>query len=133
MTNLKLFIPIIFLQLILAGIYAYTGIPKNNIFFITNLLILLFSFFGMFLDPLKPYSLSKVVFIFIFIFFGFVPLLHETSNFRIYGNEFNIGDRVICTEDFGGIDSPIPNKEYVILDKKFIDEYDEEHEKIKMN
>ena len=94
MINFRLFIPILLLPLILIGIYSSLGFPENRIFFITNCLILIFSFLGMFMDSLKLYSLVKVVFIFIFIFFGLVPLIHQVDNSVIYGNELDIGDKI---------------------------------------
>lgn len=94
MINFRLFIPIVLLPLILIVIYFSLGFPQNNIFFITNCLILIFSFLGMFLHPLKLYSLVKVVFIFIFIFFGLVPLIHQVNNLVLYGNELHILDKI---------------------------------------
>ena len=94
MINFRLFIPILLLPLILIGIYSSLGFPENRIFFITNCLILIFSFLGMFMDSLKLYSLVKVVFIFIFIFFGLVPLIHQVDNSVIYGNELDIVDKI---------------------------------------
>ena len=94
MINFRLFIPILLLPLILTGIYFSLGFPENKIFFITNCLILIFSFLGMFMHSLKLYSLVKVVFIFIFIFFGLVPLIHEVNNSVIYGNAMNILDKI---------------------------------------
>lgn len=46
------------------------------------------------MDSLKLYSLVKVVFIFIFIFFGLVPLIHQVDNSVIYGNELDIVDKI---------------------------------------
>ena len=94
MINLKLFIPISISPLILTLIYFSTGVPENNIFFITNLLILLFSFCGMFFSPLRFYSLSKMVFIFFFIFLGLVPLINEINGIVFYGDKFNISDKI---------------------------------------
>jgi hypothetical protein len=93
MISLKLLLPISFLPIILIGIYFVTGIPENNLFFITNFLILITSFFGMFIFPLRLYSLFKVAFIFIFIFFGIVPLMNEVNNNIIWGGEFDILDK----------------------------------------
>ena len=76
----KVLLPIFFLPFILIGIYSSIGIPENNLFIITNLLILIISFSGMFIYPSRLYSLSKVVFIFIFIFFGIVPLFNEVND-----------------------------------------------------
>ena len=87
-------LPIYFLPVILIGVYIFTGIPENNLFFITNLLILIFSFFGMLIYPSRLYSLFKVVFIFIFIFFGIIPLINEVNNNIIWGGEFDILDKV---------------------------------------
>ena len=53
----KLLLPIFCLPLILIGIYFLIGIPENNLFFITNFLILILSFFGMVIYPLRLYSL----------------------------------------------------------------------------
>ena len=87
-------LPIYFLPVILIGVYIFTGIPENNLFFITNLLILIFSYFGMLIYPSRLYSLFKVVFIFIFIFFGIIPLINEVNNNIIWGGEFDILDKV---------------------------------------
>jgi len=89
-------LPIYFLPVILIGVYIFTGIPENNLFFITNLLILIFSYFGMLIYPSRLYSLFKMVFIFMFIFFGVVPLMNEVNNNIIWGKEleFDIFDKV---------------------------------------
>lgn len=94
MINLRVLIPVFILPFLLFGIYYSIGVPKNNLFLITNLIILIFSFFGMCIQPLKFYTLSKVAFIFFFIFFGFVPLLHQMSIINIYGDDLNIFDKV---------------------------------------
>lgn len=94
MINFRLFVPIILLPLFLIFIYISLGFPENKIFFITNCLILIISYLGMFLHPLKLYSLVKVVFIFTFIFFGLVPLIHDVNNSVIYGDEINILDKI---------------------------------------
>ena len=65
MTNLKSFITFILLPLVLIFIYNITGIPKNIFFFITNLLIIIFSFIGMFNNQSQTFSLFKMAFIFI--------------------------------------------------------------------
>lgn len=90
----KLQIPIFFLPLILVGIYSFLGIPEDYLFIITNILILIISFSGMFFYPLRLYSLSKVVFIFIFIFFGIVPLMNEVNDNIMLGGEFDILDKI---------------------------------------
>ena len=96
MINFRLYAPIFLSPFLLTGIYFLTGIPQNNIFFITNFLILLFSFCGMFFYPLRFYSLSKVVYIFIFIILGIVPLLNEIDNKILFGKEFNISDKILA-------------------------------------
>jgi hypothetical protein len=96
MINFRLYAPIFLSPFLLTGIYFLTGIPQNNIFFITNFLILLFSFCGMFFYPLRFYSLSKIVFIFIFIILGIVPLLNEIDNKILFGKEFNISDKILA-------------------------------------
>ena len=90
----KLLLPIFFLPFILIGIYSSIGIPENNLFIITNLLILIISFSGMFIYPSRLYSLSKVVFIFMFIFFGIVPLMNEVNDNIMLGGEFDIIDKI---------------------------------------
>mgnify|MGYP006089875357 FL=1 len=90
----KVLLPIFFLPVILIGIYSVIGIPEDNLFFITNLLILIISFSGMLIYPLRLYSLFKVVFVFIFIFFGIVPLMNEVNNNEIMGGEFDIFDKI---------------------------------------
>tara|TARA_Y100000768_G_scaffold115279_1_gene85074 strand:- start:1772 stop:3118 length:1347 start_codon:yes stop_codon:yes gene_type:complete len=84
------------MPLILICFYYVIGIPSNNLFFFTNLLILIISFVGMFIFPLRSYSLFKMVFIFIFIFFGVVPLMNEVNNNIIWGkeSEFDTFDKV---------------------------------------
>ena len=75
----KVLLPIFFLPVILIGIYSVIGLPEDDLFFITNLLILIISFSGMFIYPLRLFSLFKVVFLFIFIFFGIAPLMNEVN------------------------------------------------------
>ena len=105
MINLRSFIAFIISPIVLILIYNITGIPKNSLFFITNLLIIIISFFGMFNNQSQPYSLFKMSFIFIFIFFGIIPLLNEISGNIIYGqfaldgayiagDEFDINDKI---------------------------------------
>jgi hypothetical protein len=90
----KVLLPIFFLPVILIGIYSVIGFPEDDLFFITNLLILIISFSGMFIYPLRLYSLFKIVFIFIFIFFGIAPLMNEVNNNVISGGEFDILDKI---------------------------------------
>ncbi len=66
----------------LVNIYFFFGLPKNTIFVITNLFILSLSFFSFYLNPYK-FSLIKLVYIFIFIFFGLIPL-NDINNDNIY-------------------------------------------------
>ena len=105
MTNLNSFIIFIISPLILIFIYNIIGIPENNLFFITNLLIIFFSFFGMFNNQSQTYSLFKMAFIFIFIFFGIIPLINEVSGNVMYGqfrddgayiegDKFDINDKI---------------------------------------
>lgn len=106
MTNLKSFITFILLPLVLIFIYNITGIPKNIFFFITNLLIIIFSFIGMFNNQSQTFSLFKMAFIFIFIFHGIIPLINEVNGHTIYGyfaddgafirgeNELDINDKI---------------------------------------
>jgi len=105
MTNLKFLIIFTLSPLILIFIYNIIGIPENLFFFITNLLIIFFSFIGMFNNQSQPYSLFKMAFIFIFIFYGIIPLINEISGNVIYGNflpsgqfirgeEFDINDKI---------------------------------------
>lgn len=93
MINFRVFGIIFFPLIILFSIYIFLEFPENNLFFFSNFLIILFSLYGMFIKPLQLYSLSQVVFIFIFIFFGLVPLLNELDGNIIKGNEFNIFDK----------------------------------------
>ena len=95
MINFRL-IPILLSPFFLIGIYYLIGTPENNIFLITNLLILLVSFCGMFFYPLRFYTLSKIVFLYIFIFFGITPLLNEIDNNVLYGGEFDIFDKILA-------------------------------------
>ncbi|PIW06326.1 MAG: hypothetical protein COW40_00125 [Cytophagales bacterium CG17_big_fil_post_rev_8_21_14_2_50_40_13] len=74
-----LFIPIV------SYIYLLTEIPSSLIFWLTNFLVLLVSFLGMALVPSKPYSLSKLFFVFIFFFFGIVPLVNEVNQTIFWG------------------------------------------------
>ena len=90
----KVLLPIFFLPVILIGIYSVIGLPEDDLFFITNLLILIISFSGMFIYPLRLFSLFKVVFLFIFIFFGIAPLMNEVNNNVISGGEFDILDKI---------------------------------------
>ena len=105
MINSKFFITLICSPLILILIYNITGIPENKLFFFTNLLIIFISFLGMFYNQSQAYSLFKMSFIFIFIFYGIIPLLNEIRGNIIYGqwaddgsyirgNEFDINDKI---------------------------------------
>ena len=93
MINFRAFGIILFPLIILFSIYTFLELPENNLFFFSNFLIILFSLYGMFIRSLQLYSLSQVIFIFIFIFFGLVPLLNESNGNIIKGNEFNIFDK----------------------------------------
>ena len=85
MTNLKSFIIFVLSPLIFISIYNITGIPENIFFFITNL--------------------CKMAYIFIFIFFGIIPIINEVSGNVMYGqfradgafvsgDEFDINDKI---------------------------------------
>jgi hypothetical protein len=66
----------------LINIYIIFGIPKNNIFLLTNLIILSLSFFSFYYSP-HQFSLIKIVYIFTFVFFGVIPL-NDINNNNIY-------------------------------------------------
>lgn len=72
-------------------IYRLTVVPDNSLYFITNLLILFFSYIGMMLDSDKNFTLSKIVFIFVFFFFGIVPL-NDNLNGNLYWGGQEIDD-----------------------------------------
>jgi len=77
-----LFIPIICL------IYWFTITPQLNLFFFTNFLILFFSYIGStIINYKKTYSLVKLSFIYLFFFFGFMPLFEISSNVLYWGNQ----------------------------------------------
>jgi hypothetical protein len=94
MINFKPSIIFLFLPLVLIGIYSFIGVPQNFFFLITNLLIIIFSFLGIFNNHLLFYSLFKIFFIFNFVFFGIHPLINEVNKVVIFGDEFNIYDKV---------------------------------------
>lgn len=99
-TNLKFKTKNIFVfclfPLILTYIYSVTYLPENNLLLLTNLLVLFLSFIGMVLEPDKKYTLSKLVFVFIFFFFGVVPLNDELNN-NLYwsGKQFDILFKIV--------------------------------------
>jgi len=89
--NLKLKIKNIFVfclfPLILFYVYSVTYLPEDNLLFLTNLSVLFLSFVGMVLEPDKKYTLSKMVFVFVFFFFGVVPLNDELNNNLYWGGK----------------------------------------------
>ena len=93
MINFRVIGIIFLLLIILFVIYIYLELPDNNLFLFTNFLIILSSLYGMLIRPSQLYSLSQVVFIFIFVFFGLVPLINELDGNIIKGDEFNIFDK----------------------------------------
>lgn len=76
-----LFFIIIFILII----YRIFGIPSDPFVFIYNFIILLYSLIGLVLMPNRYYSLTKVVYFFIFFFFGIIPLNDEMKN-NVYWN-----------------------------------------------
>jgi hypothetical protein len=79
----------------IVSIYYFVGMPKNEIFFLTNFFILFISLIGMFYNSYRYYSLVKIFFIFNFIFFGFIPLYNEVNQNTIQGVPLNIHDKII--------------------------------------
>ena len=77
-------------------IYKLTIVPDSSLYFTTNLLILLFSYIGMMVEPNKNFTLSKIVFIFMFFFFGFVPL-NDELNGNLYwgGGEIDVFYKIV--------------------------------------
>ena len=92
----KTLLMFLFFPLVAIFIYILTGVPENNLLFSTNLLVLFLSFIGMFLELAKKYTLSKMVFVFIFFFFGVVPLNDELNN-NLYwgGQEINVFYKIV--------------------------------------
>lgn len=72
---------------ILLYIYFLTAVPSNLFFLFTNFLILLLGFIGMSQFPDRTFSLSKLVYVFIFFFFGVIPLVNESSGTIFWGGE----------------------------------------------
>lgn len=62
--------------------YVFLGVPNNIEFFITNILIIVLSIYGMNQGG-GGFSLLKVFFIFTFVFFGFIPI-YEFNNDIVY-------------------------------------------------
>jgi oligosaccharide repeat unit polymerase len=74
-----------FILIFLLIIYRIFRIPSDPFVFIYNLIILLYSLVGLMLMPNRYYSLTKVVYFFIFFFFGIIPLNDELKN-NVYWN-----------------------------------------------
>lgn len=74
-----------FIFLFIFFVYKIFLVPKDPINFLYNLVILIFSLFGLSLKPEKYYSLSKIVYFFIFFFFGIIPLNDELKNNIYWG------------------------------------------------
>jgi hypothetical protein len=64
-------------------IYFLTGVPDNFLIFLTGFLILVMSYLGMMSNKDQTYSLTTMIYIFGFFFFGVVPL-NDLSNDNIY-------------------------------------------------
>ena len=95
MNNIKFFLPLLLFPIFLFFIYIQIGIPNNILFSFTNFFILALSYFGMFYYfPKRTYSLCKTVFLFCFIFYGIIPLRNEVNGNIIYGNSFDILDKI---------------------------------------
>lgn len=64
--------------------------PENIAIFLTSILIISASYFGAFYNDAKAYSLVKLVYVFMFFFFGVVPL-NDEMNKNLYwgGDEIN--------------------------------------------
>ena len=71
---LRVLIYIILLPASMISVYLLTIWPPIIYFSVTNLIILSFAFIGMMLNYERPYSLVKMVYVFVFFFFGVVPL-----------------------------------------------------------
>lgn len=87
MFSSKILLMFLFFPLVAIFIYFLTDVPGNNLLFLTNLLVLFLSFIGMFLDLGKKYTLSKMVFVFVFFFFGVVPLNDELNKNLYWGGQ----------------------------------------------
>ncbi len=74
-----------FILIFLLIIYRIFRIPSDPFVFIYNFIILLYSLVGLMLMPYRYYSLTKVVYFFIFFFFGIIPLNDELKN-NVYWN-----------------------------------------------
>jgi hypothetical protein len=87
---LALFVPL------LGYIYWLTEIPNSIIFFGTNFIVMALSFWGMMAYPNRLYSLSKMVFIFIFFFFGIIPLVNEVNDTVFYsGGQISLFSKIV--------------------------------------
>jgi oligosaccharide repeat unit polymerase len=64
-------------------IYLLTEVPDNFLIFLTGFLILVMSYLGMMSNKDQTYSLTTMVYIFGFFFFGVIPL-NDLSNDNIY-------------------------------------------------
>jgi oligosaccharide repeat unit polymerase len=64
-------------------IYLLTEVPDNFLIFLSNFLILVMSYLGMMSNKKQTYSLTAMIYIFGFFFFGLIPL-NDLSNGNIY-------------------------------------------------
>lgn len=77
---------LLFFSFLIALIFVYhtTGLPGENAFLFTNFIIMLLSWIGIF-SGYRPYSLVKIVYVFIFFFFGVIPLNDEAMGNIYWG------------------------------------------------
>jgi hypothetical protein len=83
----------------IAIVYLLTAIPESAFFAITNLLIMTASFSGMLWNSKRAFSLVKIVYVFVFFFFGVIPL-NDASNKNIYWGGSEISDVYFLLTNF---------------------------------
>lgn len=81
----------IFILIILASVWIFTaivyGIPDDIGFFSTNTLIIIFTLVLLMLSAEYYFSLSKLVYLFFFVFFGVVPYTNELTGVLFWEGE----------------------------------------------
>lgn len=70
--------------IIISFVVFYVGLSESAIFNVAAVLTMLLSLIGLGLMPDKPFTLSKMIYIFIFFFFGVIPLNDLVQNNLYY-------------------------------------------------
>lgn len=69
--------------LFILGLIVFYPKIDDNLFALTNIILMLISFWGMIFNPKEYYSLKKFTYLFFFIFFGIIPL-NDLLNGNLY-------------------------------------------------